>query len=425
MAMGVVVPVWFRLSGNPSGVNEGPGKIGVLGKPGLDLAIRAIILSRLGILVAVRGSQHPSELGTRGGKMANIAGLLVLGLVATMGEDDLPRRYRCSRVEIPPKIDGRLDDEAWKSASWASDFADIEGDVPPRPRFRTRAKMLWDDRCFYIAAEMEEPHVWGTITDHDAVIFRDNDFEVFLDPDGDNHAYFEFEINPLNTGWDLFLPKPYRDGGPAVNAWEMTGLESAVSVDGTLNDPSDLDRGWSVEIAIPWAALLDHAGTSIPPRDGDRWRVNFSRVEWEIQIRDGAYIKLPGRREDNWVWSPQGVIDMHRPERWGYVEFAGPGADGGEASLDPDAEARDALMSIYQAQQVFRKERGRWATRLEELDAYVGVAIGRATGWRFWLGQSAGAFHAEATHEGRGGLRLEADSRIRRIAGDQAVPTGH
>ena len=51
-----------------------------------------------------------------------------------------------------------------------------------------------------------------TLTEHDSVIFQDNDFEVFIDPDGDNHNYYEIEINALNTEWDLRLPKPYRDG---------------------------------------------------------------------------------------------------------------------------------------------------------------------------------------------------------------------
>ena len=62
---------------------------------------------------------------------------------------------------------------------------------------------------------MEEPHVWGTLTKHDSVIFHDNDFEVFIDPNGDTLEYYEFEINALNTGWDLFLDKPYRQGGRA------------------------------------------------------------------------------------------------------------------------------------------------------------------------------------------------------------------
>ena len=102
---------------------------------------------------------------------------------------------------------------------------DIEGDRRPEPRFRTRMKMLWDDQALYIAAELEEPHVWATLTEHDSVIFHDNDFEVFLDPDGDSHLYAELELNALNTTWDLLLPKPYKDGGKAVDAWEIAGLE--------------------------------------------------------------------------------------------------------------------------------------------------------------------------------------------------------
>src|SRR3954447_11867464 len=96
-----------------------------------------------------------------------------------------PRGYVCYRASGPLKIDGRLDDRPGRDAPWTDDFVDIEGDLKPRPRFRTRAKMLWDDTHFYVGAELQEPHVWATLTKHDAVIFHDNDFEVFIDPDGD------------------------------------------------------------------------------------------------------------------------------------------------------------------------------------------------------------------------------------------------
>ena len=103
------------------------------------------------------------------------------------------------------KVDGRLGESAWAAAAWSDQFVDIEGDAAPPPRFRTRAKMLWDDEYFYVAAEMEEPDVWGTLTDRDAVIFHDNDFEAFIDSDGDTHAYYELEVNALGTPWDLML----------------------------------------------------------------------------------------------------------------------------------------------------------------------------------------------------------------------------
>jgi Carbohydrate family 9 binding domain-like len=231
-----------------------------------------------------------------------------------------PRHYTCRRAGTPIQIDGRLDDAAWRNAPWTGWFVDIEGAKKPPPRLHTRVKMLWDDRFFYVAAELEEPHVWATLTEHDSVIFRDNDFEVFLNPSGDGRNYFEFEINALNTGWDLFLPKPYREGGKADNSWDIPGLRTAVAVLGTLNNPRDTDRGWMVEIAFPWAAFASRAPVSRPSA-GDQWRVNFSRVEWRTGVVDGQYVKPPGQKEANWVWSPQGLIDMHVPDRWGFVRF--------------------------------------------------------------------------------------------------------
>jgi hypothetical protein len=278
-----------------------------------------------------------------------------------------PKGYVCYRASRPIQIDGRLDDKDWESAPWTDAFVDIEGDVRPRPRFRTLAKMLWDDTYFYVGALLEEPHVWGTLTKHDSVIFQDNDFEIFIDPDGDNHEYYEIEINALNTEWDLFLKKPYRDGAPAQNEWEIPGLKTAVHVEGTLNNPKDKDTSWSVEFAIPWKALAEFAHRPAPPRDGDQWRVNFSRVEWRHTIEGGKYRKVPNNREDNWVWSPQGVIDMHHPERWGYVQFST--APPGQAAYMPDADGsiRDRLMQIYHAQVAFEKLSHRWAASLDEL----------------------------------------------------------
>ena len=162
----------------------------------------------------------------------------------------------------------------------------------------------------------------GHPSEHDSVIFRDNDFEVFLNPSGDGLNYFEFEINALNTGWDLFLPKPYRARGKADNSWEIPGLKTAVAIDGALNNPAGLDRGWTVEIAFPWTAFASRAPVT-RPKPGDTWRVNFSRVEWQAVVRDGRYLKVAGTKEDNWVWSPQGEVDMHIPSKWGYVLFSG------------------------------------------------------------------------------------------------------
>jgi len=283
----------------------------------------------------------------------------------------VPQGYVCYHTTGSIILDGRLDEADWKKAPWTHDFADIEGDAKPKPRFRTRAKMLWDDQYFYVAAELEEPHVWATLTNHDAVIFNDNDFEVFIDPDGDSHEYYEFEMNALNTGWDLLLKKPYKDGGPALNEWEIPGLKTAVHVDGTLNNPADRDQGWSVEIAFPWKALAEYAHRRTPPDEGDQWRVDFSRVEWQINIVNGKYEKVPGTREDNWVWSPQGIIDMHRPEKWGYVQFTRKRFGKAKLASDPAMKVRNVLQEIYYAERDYEANNHHWATSLDELRLYA------------------------------------------------------
>ena len=227
------------------------------------------------------------------------------------------RTYACRPIAEPPVIDGRLDDKAWEAAQWTDDFLDIQGLSEPAPRLRTRAKMLWDRDYFYVAAQMGEPHVWAKLTERDAVIYHDNDFEVFIDPDGDNHLYYELEINALGTEWDLLLVKPYRDGGPAINAWDIQGLKTAVHVDGTLNDPNDVDRGWTVELALPWDGMRWMAdGRSLPPVEGDVWRVDLSRFERL------SYNGITAPQSAGWVWSRHGIYDSHIPECFTYVHFS-------------------------------------------------------------------------------------------------------
>jgi hypothetical protein len=234
-----------------------------------------------------------------------------------------PKSYDCHRTPTPIQIDGKLDDAAWKTAPWTTDFVDIQGSAKPLPRFRTRIKLLWDDDNLYIAAELQEPDVKAALTQHDSIIFHDNDFELFLKPLPDATGYFEFEINALNTSWDLYLNKPYLAGGKADNTWDIPGLRTAVAIQGTLNQSTDKDRGWTVEIAIPWSAYTSRL--PVPkPRAGSEWRVNFSRVEWPKGITYQTPAAHDEHNEDNWVWSPQGVVNMHVPEKWGYLRFLGP-----------------------------------------------------------------------------------------------------
>lgn len=287
-----------------------------------------------------------------------------------------PPHYVCSRVLTPLKVDGQLDETAWQQARWTSDFADIEGPSKRAPAHRTRAKMLWDDEYLYVAAEIEEPHLWATLKERDSIIFFDNDIEIFLDPSGSTHNYVEIEINALNTVWDLALTRPYRDNGRALHGWNIAGLQTAVALHGTLNDPSDTDRGWTLEAAIPWKALKEMEPDQIPPNPGSIWRMNFSRVEWDLAVENAAYVKVTDPKtgaplpEHNWVWSPTGLINIHYPERWGLVYFSPEPPEKSPASFSPDPDeetARLHLRTIYHRQHAYRFKHGHFSESLADL----------------------------------------------------------
>ena len=243
-----------------------------------------------------------------------------------------PATYDVPYASVAPRLDGRMDEGAWAAARWSAPYGDIQGQELPAPRFSTRMKMLWDEAHLYIGVEMEEPDLWATYTEHDQIVFHEHDFEIFIDPTGDAREYYEIEVNVLGTIFDLYLYTAYRDGGPAEHDWDCEGLRTAISVDGTVNDPSDRDRGWTLEWAIPFASLVppeervgnegpERGRLGAPPGPWETWRINFSRVQWHLDVVDGAYVKRPNTPEDNWTWSPQWEINMHVPQHWGYVRF--------------------------------------------------------------------------------------------------------
>ena len=286
-----------------------------------------------------------------------------------------PRHYVACYTSESPVIDGDLSDAVWKNAVWSELFRDIEGDLKPEPTYQTRMKMMWNDTYLFIAAELKDPHVWAYLKNHDDIVYYDNDFEVFIDPDNDTHQYFEIEVNALNTVFDLFMPKPYRNGSGAMISWNTPGLVSAVKVHGKLNDPVGTDEGWTVEMAIPFAAVTIGNNPDVP-HDGRMWRINFSRVEWQTDVVDGRkYVKRKNPAtgkdfpEDNWVWSPQGIINMHAPERWGYLLFSKQTKPDAAPSfvLPYEEKQRQYLWLVYYRQKTFSDKNKKYASSLSEL----------------------------------------------------------
>lgn len=251
----------------------------------------------------------------------------------------LPNTYNCYRTTDKIKIDGKLNEKSWQAAQPTEQFTDIRGKGYPVPAKATSARLLWDDENLYIGATIEEDNIIARLTQRDTIIYHDNDFEVFIDPDGDGINYFEIETNARGVVFDLMLDKGYRSGGSFFIPWNCEGLQLAVSYDGTLNKTTDKDKAWYVEMAIPFAALKRDFSD---PKDYKVWRLNFSRVEWMQK----------GSPEENWVWSPTGRVDMHMPERWGFLQFvdAPVGSRIAPAPQSLDMNAYKLLWAMFYAQ---------------------------------------------------------------------------
>ena len=177
---------------------------------------------------------------------------------------------------VPIRIDGRLNEKVWQQAPPSPRFVDIISGVPAI--HDTRALVLWDETNLYVAFRVEEPFVHAKFTTNNSPIYYDNDVEVFI---AGRDAYYEFEINGYNTTYEAFFiwddayerdgfaqrPEfarakmvPFNGvgftthprGGRLGNFnWHFPGKQTAVFIDGTVNDDTDRDRGWTVELAFP------------------------------------------------------------------------------------------------------------------------------------------------------------------------------
>ena len=209
--------------------------------------------------------------------------------------------YRAKRSARPPVIDGLLDDEVWKQATPVELVRSLDGG---KPSLRTVARLAYDDQNLYVSFDCEDPDVWGTLLRRDDPIYNEEAVEVFIDADADGKTYNEIEVSPNNTVFDAYFPAR-RQG--MDTSWD-SGMTSAVKVRGTLNNPSDRDEGWSVEMQIPIARLANVP--HVPPRKGDRWRFNLYRLE-----------HIDRRAVEGYAFSPPLVGDFHHLPRFGWLVF--------------------------------------------------------------------------------------------------------
>lgn len=210
---------------------------------------------------------------------------------------------RAIYIDKALNIDGKLDEEVYKFARWTPYFGLANGD-PSSPRFKTRAAIFYDDKNLYIAFEVEDPDVWSGYTKDDEPIYNEEVVEFFVDPEDDNQTYYEFQVSPANVHFDAYFEYHRSDLKKAMSY--NSGFESAVNVDGTLNKRDDVDKGYTVEMMIPFEKI-----NQPKPSKGRKYRIDMFRFERPARNKiTEAHALFP---TPNW--------DFHSLKDWGYLIF--------------------------------------------------------------------------------------------------------
>jgi hypothetical protein len=165
---------------------------------------------------------------------------------------------RLAKVEQPPVIDGKLDEEMWKSAALFKDFYQVQPGDNIAPSQKTEVRMAYDSKTLYIAfrAYDEVGKVRATVPKRDEAYVDDN-VQVFLDTLDDKRKAYEFIFNPYGVQADAIFTE---------------GSGEDFSVDIVMESKGLIDNeGYTVEIAIPFKSLRYVAGKD------KVWGVNFYR----------------------------------------------------------------------------------------------------------------------------------------------------
>lgn len=212
--------------------------------------------------------------------------------------------YDVHRASSRIVVDGDASEAAWKAApSLALQFP---WDQQTGAKQKTTVRMLWSSEFLYLFYDCEDTDVVAHYTDHDDPTYKDDAVELFINPDPKQEFYYGLEINARAAVYDYFYAFPRL----ILKRLDFQGLQLAVHVRGTANTRGDQDKGWTLELAIPWRNFTE-LRDRVPPAPGEIWAANLNR--W-----DGVE---PDRRLS--IWSDSGLTTPHphNPARFGKLVF--------------------------------------------------------------------------------------------------------
>ncbi len=210
-------------------------------------------------------------------------------------------------------VDGKMDEAIWQKTE-ARKIEYFYNTEKPDDDQKTIYRMLWDDENLYAFFQCSDKYLTARETKRDGQPYFDDCAEIFLIPAADSlDTHFGLELNLYKASNDFIYFNDYYDGKDAVFKTFDPTFEVEVTFDGTLNDNSDIDTGWTMEFKIPLGELGALAEI-VPVQTGNQWAFLAIR-----QDRNDA----EGNRRSTATLFPIYDIskNVHQANRFGWMKF--------------------------------------------------------------------------------------------------------
>ncbi len=230
---------------------------------------------------------------------------LAITLILALAAAAQTPKYEVHRAPSKIIVDGRATDPAWAAAAPAIEFI-FPWENQKGAKQKTTARLLWDTENLYVIYQCEDADVVAHYTNLDDPTYKDDAVEFFVNPKPSQNFYYGLEMNARATLYDYFYAHPHL----LLKRVNFTGVQLATNIDGTLNQTGDKDRGWVLEVAIPWKNF-EELGATEAPKPGAIWTANLNR--W-----DGVE---PARRLSLWSDPAMKNPTPHNPARFGQLHF--------------------------------------------------------------------------------------------------------
>ncbi len=213
------------------------------------------------------------------------------------------------------KLDGNFNEPVWRRAKPLRPCVDTMGGRRLKwPAMHVR--MAYDDQALYIAAEVYDSRLIAPHTHQDDHLWENDVLELMIDPLGTEHNYVELQVSPRGIVFDSRFDSR-RQPAPFGRLHWSSGMRVAVKTQGRVDDNRD-DRGYKVELALPWENLV--WGQKAPATFRHFLQKGLRANIYVLDRRPEGAASVQGACG----WSAVLVPDFHFPKRFGYIVADGP-----------------------------------------------------------------------------------------------------